>query len=277
MKRTNGFLNIELKSNNKITPIKEFKNIFWIDDKILFKEADISTIYNELIIEEIAKLFNIETPIYDIAIINDNLGNISYNYKKRSYTYIDGTTLLTNYNKSNHTSKETIHNMNNLETIWNALDYHFRNYLDKEQIVEKIMNKLVKYYLLDILTGQIDRSSYNYEIMYNTKEGDLAPYYDNTNSFIFSCSNNRLNPSRHHKTYYESLNEFLTLSSKEYQDLFIEMYNTLTPSKLLEIFTIVERKIQSTIPENIKNKIWINYCAHYIKLESIINQRQEKK
>lgn len=137
MKRTNGFLNIELKSNNKITPIKEFKNIFWIDDKILFKEADISTIYNELIIEEIAKLFNIETPIYDIAIINNTTGNISYNYKKRSYTYIDGTTLLTNYNKSNHTSKETIHNMNNLETIWNALDYHFRNYPDKEQIVEK--------------------------------------------------------------------------------------------------------------------------------------------
>ena len=32
------------------------------------------------------------------------------------------------------------------------------------------------------------------------------------------------------------------------------MYNTLTPSKLLEIFTIVERKIQSTIPENIKIK-----------------------
>lgn len=277
MKRNNGFIEINLTNQNVVFPLKKYKNIFWIDNKILFKETSISSIYNELIIEEIANLFKIDTPNYDIAKINNVYGNISYNYKKDGYTYIDGTTLLSNYCNHLKINQDNISNMNNLETIWNAIEYHFKNYQNKQYIVKNIMNKLIKFYLLDILTGQIDRSSYNYEIMYNNITGDLAPYYDNTFAFNFGNKNNRLNPTRNHKNYYENIEEFFKISSKEYKDLFIEMYNILTPNKLLEIFTTVENKIQSTIPNNIKNKIWLEYCAHYIKIGNIINMKQEKK
>jgi len=152
MVRKKGYLNLDLyynKVGNEKNLILETEDEFyrcWLtinQEKYYFKST--SDGLNEIISYEFAKLMNISCVPYDLAVFRDNYGVISKSYHKDGCIYIPGYEILKKYyeekldvlldmgfdlenakrNKYGGVKCSYRVQMNNLETIWEALSYYF--------------------------------------------------------------------------------------------------------------------------------------------------------
>lgn len=193
---------------------------FWftIDDgkskqKYLYKECGSKNIYEaygEIIAKEIANILDIPCADYILAkfdydtdnlhIFKDSYGVITPNFLKENERLVHfGEIISTVYNQVIKDSDDmqelynvkgledwnSICHFNNLEDIWSILDFYFKAYPNKQQIVQQIMQSLVQLYLFDVITIQGDRNIHNFGIIINrdTNEIRFAPIYDNSNIF----------------------------------------------------------------------------------------------
>lgn len=125
--------------------------------------------------------------------------------------------------------------------IWEFIDDHFPD----RSIY--LMNQIVKIYLFDILIMNSDRNASNYGFKFwGDKDGEFDDIYifDNELSFEaegvvlsskFSCSDKLREPTSikdipaGNEKIVEELDYFLETSSEEFYNMFLEMYNILTP------------------------------------------------
>lgn len=253
-------------------------------------------IYEELIVSECAKLLNIDAVEYDLAIFRETEGVISKSYRKYGYIYFSGMDILYDYliDENNHeslkqmgcdlihlqelhTNSDKAEYLNNLEVIWQALEYRYKK-LKRNAPINELMEGLIKYFCLNILIGQYDAFPQNFEIGESKDNIYLAPYYDGSQSFGKQCYDPRQSMSVSYEdrntNNYRVLEEFFKISSQDYINVFMEMYNTLTVDTFLNILKNIEEKIGKSLPEMTKKRIIERYIANREDIERVINKER---
>ena len=254
--------------------------IFYIDGvKFYFKEISNVGIYNELIIEELSKDFNIECAHYDLANYKGIKGVISEDFIKDN-KFIPMTSIIGNYYKYN----EDFNKHNNLMDIWSALDYKYKD----ENISNKLMDDIVNMYLFDILVGNGDRNIGNYGIIETKDEVKLSPIYDNENMLshisLFNgeyCVGVDDEENIFSDDYTGSDNKFLIKflkqSSSEYADLLKNKLWIISQDNIDKVLKRVEDRINCKISENIKNDIKAEFNINYENIKYTLEYNDERK
>ena len=171
--------------------------------------------------------------------------------------------------------------INNLEIIWHALEFKYKD----SSIVKGLMEQFVNMYIFTILLGDADKHPGNWFIMENSGEVKLAPLFDNGNILIGYEEGNNINEitmsfstnfKDYEKNLFKSFEEFFNISSVEYLDLFEDMFN-----RLFMNFDVVlentEKQIATIIPEEEKEKIICSFNEHCMKILNIIDEFKRKK
>lgn len=195
MKRTEGFLDLDeyfgKKSNHWITI--EGEN-YYLKRSNYWEQ--------ELVVEEFFNLLGMENLHYDVAILDGVKYVISKDYRKvGGGQYITGTEILEDfycqtkeddkrYFKDNfglrlNARKENAGRLlNNLENIWQAIAFRYRNNPDKEKIVYRLVDELKKRLLLrGILLMDSDYHPNNW-IVEEAEEINLLPNFDNESTLM---------------------------------------------------------------------------------------------
>lgn len=255
--------------------------------RIFFKEEEKENIVNELIIDNICKLFNKDILEQNYGYITNKNGKkvyglISKDYKIKNYNYIPLDTILNDYyayitNNNINYENIRIYEMINLETIYQALDHRYKKYPNYEEKIKKVMEELVSRFLIDILTGQSDRHGFNIEIKETETDFSLSCIYDNTESLKYDKFDMGVTmDSLVFKNDYmlDLLNEFLNISEYKYVEIFNNMLNILTIDKFINIVNEIKIKTEPLgLPEKYFNLIIENYTKYYKEYKKIISKR----
>ena len=138
---------------------------------------------------------------------------------------------------------------NSLYDIWNSLEKYFPN------DISKLMQGVVKIYLYDIFTLNLDRFELNWGIRFN-KDGSIDGAYILDNDVTFFGKNNAMMTAKffedEEKKYevnidakhisevinqnMQNLEIFIKTSSEEFYTLLLDMYEKLTPEFVKESF-----------------------------------------
>lgn len=276
---------IEEMNDSKGRKYAFFVNIHGI--KIYFKESTKEGIVNELIIDSICKLFNKDVLEQDYGYITDKYnrkvyGLISNNYKDDNYSYISLDTILNDYyvyitNNNINYEKIRIYELVNLETIWQALEYRYRNIDNSKEIVKKLMEELVSRLLIDILTGQNDRYEFNIEIKEKDSDIKLANIYGNEEGLMYDKFDMgvTMDSLKYKGDYMASLlNEFFNISESKYIDIFNLMLDKLNIDKFKLIVNDIKLQVKDLeIPDGYFNELISRYSKYYNEYKNIVNKR----
>ena len=160
-----------------------------------------------------------------------------------------------------------------LNNIKIALDIYFNDYINKEELVNKIYSEVIKHYMLDLLIGNNDNGEYNYEMMVSKDNAYLSPYSDFGLTFNFTSTRLRVNEEVNNSIY--SNLKILLKEDKYYQE-FINMYNKLNPFILEELIENIEQKRKIALDDNFKNIIFLSYSKHYMLVRNILEMLRNK-
>lgn len=282
MRRVNGFLCLEDELE-----LSDNTDFFYINNKeYYFKPTSLA--YNELVCSEIANLLNVNCVQYDLAILNRKEGVISESYRKENATYIQGCDILEkfwvdnkefvnemglrNFDwKKNWVGPNYIH-MNNLEIIWPCFYSLYKKY--PEEQIQKCINDLILQFIFMILTCQHDRGAHQWELEETPETISIVPMYDNEASFpdseIWTGMSTGFGDCEQSPSVV--LKEFLTISSSEYVNLFLEKFNLLTEDAFIKAIHLVENKISAAIPLNDKDKLITNFRRNRSNIEKILEE-----
>lgn len=257
------------------------------DKSIFFKECSKEGIVNELIIDNICKLFNKDVLEQDYGYITDKYnrkvyGLISNNYKEDDYSYISLDTILNDYyvyitNNNINYENIRIYELVNLETIWQALEYRYRNTNNSEEIVKKLMEELTSRFLIDILTGQNDRHEFNIEIKEKGNDIKLANIYDNEEGLMYDKFDMgvTMDSLKYKGDYMTSLlNEFFNISESKYIDIFNSMLDKLSIDKFKLIVNDIKLQVKDLeVSDNYFDELINRYSKYYNEYKNIVNKR----
>lgn len=234
--------------------------------------------YNELVADELAKDFGIPCVDYDLATLGRTTkGVISKNFRLENVQYISGNELFTNVWNKYHVSTS-----NNLEDIWNAFEYRYRNLPNKREIIAKLTNKIVNIYLFDIITGQGDRHEGNWEIMEYENNLDIAPLYDNERILMNSSKNIEVcliteNSDVDYEKIDKSIKRFQKVSGEEFTNIIKEKLWIISEENLNKVFGRIEAKTGYPMPDEEKEFYLNGYQEHKRKLEEILGLTEERE
>ena len=220
--------------------------------------------YYELIGTAIGDYLNILHTSYKLTMIETSDTNIkgvtSKDYREDGYKLIKFNNILF--------GKEMT-----LDNIKIALDIYFNDYINKEELVNKIYSEVIKHYMLDLLIGNNDNGEYNYEMMVSKDNAYLSPYSDFGLTFNFTSTRLRVNEEVDNSIY--SNLKVLLKEDKYYQE-FINMYNKLNPFILEELIENIEQKRKIASDDNFKNIIFLSYSKHYMLVRNILEMLRNK-
>lgn len=271
LRDTNGFIDI---SNLKLNKLENHRNIYNLDfnnKKYFFKTIfNISSIYNELIAEEIAKDYEIPSAHYDLAVLDGNIGVISENFLKDNETYTDMSSIL----KTIYNDPEDKTNHNNLTDIWNALSLIFKD----EKIISDLMEQIVNIFIFDILIANSDRHDENYGIITGTKT-KMSPVYDN--NFMLSGislydGDYSIKVESNMNEEDNILNKFLSISSLEYTELLESKLWIIEEDNIDKIIKRVEERTNRKIEERFKKNIKRDFSRQLRNIKTILNNHIKK-
>lgn len=292
MRRIEGFIDVNKILKDNITSFDEKElNIInykgacnnkinfsfnYDKEEYFYKYKYNSIAYNELVAGELLEDFDLPHIEYDLAIFNGCKGVISKNYKDNNFKYISGEDILNKF----WIDDLYVEQHNNLDDIWDALEYRYRNHQNKREIISNLMNKIVKLYIFDIIACQSDRHSLNWEIMENDNNIDLAPIYDNEkilstsgrNSFISLTTEQYFN-----EIIFKSIENFQKVSAENYVELLKQNLCLISDENLNSIFERIENKTGYPMPDNYKKYYLSEYQSHRKKLEKFFNDYNVKE
>ena len=173
-----------LIKNKTITSLGRYKSSFYINKRKLFFKEEVDRMYYELLGNSIAEYLNINYTYYEPTIIKtatrEIKGLVAKDYRREGYSLVKFNKLLN--------GKEMT-----LDNIKIALDIYFNDYINKEELVNKIYSEVIKHYMLDLLIGNNDNGEYNYEMMVSKDNAYLSPYSDFGLTFNFTSTRLRVN------------------------------------------------------------------------------------
>lgn len=292
MKRNNGYLDLndyfgKIKHKNKwhnydfllngiIEPSMYMDSHYWLKingKKYYFKPTNYP--YHEILGYFIAKYLGFNASFYDLAELKNIdhkvvKGVISESYRKKDAKYINGTELLGDYFKKQPEKVKDMGltdswvdcyegpnflDMNNLEIIWQALEYRYRN--KKSVNIKALMDDIIEKYIFSILTRTNDLGAQNWEIEESNDGVKICPLFDNESIYFDRDVTASLSVGfqDNNQSIKESLKRFLTISSQEYIDLFIKKYEFLELEDFLILIKKVEEHLQVEIPREVKDEL----------------------
>ena len=131
-----------LIKNKTITSLGRYKSSFYINKRKLFFKEEVDRMYYELLGNSIAEYLNINYTYYEPTIIKtatrEIKGLVAKDYRREGYSLVKFNKLLN--------GKETT-----LDNIKIALDIYFKDYINKEELVNKIYSEVIKHYMLDVV------------------------------------------------------------------------------------------------------------------------------
>ena len=241
-----------LIKNKTITSLGRYKSSFYINKRKLFFKEEVDRMYYELLGNSIAEYLNINYTYYEPTIIKTAT--------REGYS-------LVKFNKLLNGEEMT------LDNIKIALNIYFNDYINKEELVNKIYSEVIKHYMLDLLIGNNDNGEYNYEMMVSKDNAYLSPYSDFGLTFNFTSTRLRVNEEVDNSIY--SNLKVLLKEDKYYQE-FINMYNKLNPFILEELIENIEQKRKIASDDNFKNIIFLSYSKHYMLVRNILEMLRNK-
>lgn len=309
MKRNNGFIDLnsyfhKIKKNNKwhnydfllkgiIEPSLEKENHYWLTikgNKFYFKPTNYA--YHEIIAYFIAEYLGFDVAPCDLAELKDKnhentRGIISLSYKKKNARYIAGYEILKEYYKKypevikdmgltdewqRYYEGPYYIDMNNLEIIWQALECRYGNRPDVN--ISLLMDQIIDQYKFSILTRANDKGAQNWEVEEASDGVRICPIFDN--EIIFNDENTTAAFSvgfeDNDKSIKESIKRFLSISSTEFIDEFLEQFNCFELDDLLRIMHKVEKHIGCEIPPQVKEEIIQNFKLNRKEIEEAMEE-----
>jgi len=270
--------------------------------------------YSELISEALAKKLGLPSAQYDLGTFQGRKGVITYDFKNNEYEYLYvGKLLDTFINEKdiiNTESEEDTYNeyylrdytdliknklKNNFEDIWNALEYYLYNKTNypKEiipELVVKVMRQLTDYFSFELISGNYDMHLGNISIGFNKYKPDVlvAPLYDNGDMFKMSGENTYIQPNTPQfvlnrgnivegYTSAELLQEYLNISDEEFVNRFKCLINMIDENTLNEIYTYVEEKTSTFIPDDIKETYAKMFYDNLNELKKVLVEYEQKR
>ena len=241
-----------------------------------FKFDSLSNSLNELICYYISKDMGLDSVFYDLAIVGGFTGNLSKDYKVKNAKYISGEEIINSVDKMVDAYK-----YNNLRGIWHCLEVYFKDYPNMQEIVAKLMMKIVKLFIFDLITGQEDRHEENWGVViYENGDVDLQPIFDNSRSleddpeFVYyglSLEGNSISEND------KMIQEFLSVSSSEFSDILPNYLWVIGEENINKIFKLIEEQINCEIPPNIK-RYYINvFSINYNFFKNLLDDLKTRK
>lgn len=292
--RENGFLIISPESKIKEKKKEGANYGFWIlkdNEEYYFKVGTKYSIYMELFCEEIAKILNIPTVSYDLAKVGDFKGVISKNYNPDHVKETSLFEILDLYYENVickspdlYENEVFIENAFNLEDVWWALDYYYKDYPNKDQIVKKLMDQLVDSFLLQILTFNADLSYENMQIL-NTPVPSLTPNFDygfagivdfevKANKYFFPVVPYTMGRP---KQSNEIIIDFINMSDEVYIQKFEKYLSTLYQTPINDILKKIEDKIGVSLEEDIKEYLTADYKKKLYYIGSLLKENKKTR
>ena len=294
VKKSDGideFLDYLKESNSSVKVIKSYtKHDDILEDSIdqfvfsfeyngltyYFKFDSLSNPLNELICYYIAKDMGLDSVFYDLAMIGGFTGNLSKDYKVKNAKYISGEEIINSVDKMVDAYK-----YNNLRGIWHCLEVYFKDYPNMQEIVAKLMMKIVKLFIFDLVTGQEDRHEENWGVViYENGDVDLQPIFDNSRSleddpeFVYyglSLEGNSISDND------KMVQEFLNVSSSEFSDILPNYLWVIGEENINKIFKLIEEQINCEIQPNIK-RYYINvFSINYNFFKNLLDDLKTRK
>lgn len=281
----NLFETLKTKFFNRYTfeknGVKYFYRRFALNDRPL------EYLLNELIAYEMAKKLEIDCVRPIVVNKPNNVGIATKSFEKDGYSVINGQTILENYYKHLYSNNneddlefnETITKMNNLENIWDALDYYFKDYEKnkKNEIIKNIMFDLTKIFSFDIIMMQSDRHAENWEILEsNNKDAAyLVPLYDNELCFDNYSISTNLNVEFEEETLinaHYNLKKFLSYSSDDFINVFLNYFEKSTPEVLEHIIKDIDEKYKGLFRYTYKEEVMKKYKENYKMLKEVLEE-----
>lgn len=285
------FLDYLKESNSSVKVIKSYtKHDDILEDSIdqfvfsfeyngltyYFKFDSLSNPLNELICYYIAKDMGLDSVFYDLAMIGGFTGNLSIDYKVKNAKYISGEEIINSVDKMVDAYK-----YNNLRGIWHCLEVYFKDYPNMQEIVAKLMMKIVKLFIFDLVTGQEDRHEENWGVViYENRDVDLQPIFDNSRSleddpeFVYyglSLEGNSISEND------KMIQEFLSVSSSEFSDILPNYLWVIGEENINKIFKLIEEQINCEISPNIK-RYYINvFSINYNFFKNLLDDLKTRK
>lgn len=281
LKENNSSVKV-IKSCFDLNIVNEYKNnqfVFSFEYNGLtyyFKFDSLSNPLNELICYYIAKDMGLDSVFYDLAIVGGFTGNLSKDYKVKNAKYISGEEIINSVDKMVDAYK-----YNNLRGIWHCLEVYFKDYPNMQEIVAKLMMKIVKLFIFDLITGQEDRHEENWGVViYENGDVDLQPIFDNSRSleddpeFVYyglSLEGNSISEND------KMVQEFLNVSSSEFSDILPNYLWVISEENINKIFKLIEEQINCEIPPNIK-RYYINvFSINYTFFKNLLDDLKTRK
>lgn len=270
----------ELNNTINLISIKETGIVFsfrYNDKEYFYKYNENTALYNELVAEELAQDFGIDHVNYYLALFDNHQGYISESYKKDNVDYIFGSDLL--YECYGYmTENRNIEEFNNLESIWDALEYRYANNPNKNQIISDLMNQIVNMFIFDIIICNYDRHSNNWEIIESDNEIKLAPIYDNEGILVTNDNNalvSMLLEEKVHGILWKAISDFQKVSSSEFTDLIKEKLWIISEENLNNVFTRIENKTGVAMLDIYKKYYLEEYKNHKNRIEKALTDNKD--
>lgn len=287
--KKSGIINIKNLNLSNIEEIIDRKKGFltYQNTSYFYKRCKTDLAYRELIAHEICETLKIPSIFYQMIEIPAGRfegisGVICKDYREINHAYVKGYNVLKDYYDEflkvwTNNDRENSPMFNNLENIWESLNYRYRFSHNKKELIKNIFDSLIyNIFLFDIFNSNADRHFHNWEIDENIVKdtSKLNINYDNEDIFFLDYTIPELAVSRSTNQYdwYDTLREFLIVFENEYLDIVVKIFNILTPETMINIIKNTEQKHNIEIPLNTQKDIISKYNKHYSQLESIIKE-----
>ena len=266
------------------------KGHYWLNiENEFYYFKNTNDIYEELIVGECAKTLGIDALSYDLAIFKGVEGVISKSYQKEDAEYISGEDLLYDYliDDKNIAYLESMgydreklkeyflrldlsDSINTLEVIWQAIEQHYKD--KKISInVSEIMKKFASIFCFNVLIAQTDATPLNWELEESKDGVKLCPLNDK-DMYPRPLMSMSVNFNDKNKNNYYKLEEFFKVSSNDFIEMFLEMFDKLDTYQFIDIMNKVEIKIERKMPAFTRRRILASFIENRDSIESVINK-----
>lgn len=295
MDRINGFIDVDkllnipkeeiydvtellkflFKNNNTVAVCKRRMNSQFVlsfdynGEAYYFKFDSFVNPYNELIFYYLTLDMGIDSLPYDIAKLGVYEGVISKNFKVPGAKYISGRKIL------NISHGEYFNKHNTLEDIWADLEDYFKNRKDRQRIVAKLMDKLVRIFIFDLLIGQEDRHPDNWGIVkYPNGEVDLQINLDNSRALVDHpiMARHQLRMNNDDMYAEDMIENFLRVSSDEFSSVLPNYLWIISKENILKTFAKIEAQTGTLMPEELKNEYLKKFEIYYDFFDDLLSE-----
>lgn len=242
-----------------------------------YKYDSLTLPYSELVAAELANDYGISHVDYDLATYENSKGVISKDYKKENDKIIEGTVILSDFYEKYDSADTYSEIHNNLEDIWDALEYRYRNHKNKQEIVKDLMKKIVDIFVFDIITCQSDRHSLNWGIIENEDNVDILPLFDNERILMTQGSGAMVSlttDSDGFVSLFDNMKEFNHISSDEFNSLIKEKLSIVSEENLNSIFERISNKTEYPMPDSYKEYYLMQFKNHRRNIENILFEEE---